>query len=64
MEKFNLKYLFGILTICAIVAWCIHIGLPSILGTFLLGYIRKTKNNRTLASGLVKNIIDSLHNYL
>ena len=64
MQNIKWRYLLGILTICAIVAWCIHLGLPSILGTFLLSYIRKNKNNRTLASGLVKNIMDSLHNYL
>lgn len=61
MQNIKWRYLLGILTICAIVAWCIHLGLPSILGTFLLSYIRKDKNNRTLASGLIKSIIDSLH---
>ena len=64
MQNIKWRYLLGILTICAIVAWCIHLGLPSILGTFLLSYIRKSKNNRPLANVLLKNIIDSLHNYL
>lgn len=64
MKTNNLRYLLGILIIYVTVAWCLYVGAPLILGTILFGYIRKSRDNKTLASSFMKNIIDTLHNSL
>lgn len=61
MRTNNLRYLLGILTIYATVAWCLYVGAPLILGTLLFSYMSKVKKSRALASGLLKYIMDSSH---